>query len=355
MTPLKRVELTQQDMVDLIDYLDSNDLYKSRKRDFEPSCIYGVKDKTAFYIGKDAKSGMVNIAMPYYVAAGWRPNLFDEKHPMWYTILVTQNGERRMSGKSVTGPQAFNYMRKTILGYYSQEELKAILDAHPPIPGIDKMVTHHILFSVPIEDAAINAFPNCYEVDICSAYAAGLKELFPKAGKAIDEIYRLRGRKPWNKQILNYSIGTMQNKDEWRGIRHYIVARTSAMVTKAVLAMGGFSKVRYANTDGFIIQDPDMLIETGKAVGAFKIVSQGTLYTFACTTGRHYTVGQMNDERAVCGGGINVKIAETIHLSSGEIPIIKADKMSLGVPGSNKTILKFERLRTERREIKEWR
>lgn len=195
----------------------------------------------------------------------------------WKTIrVVKKNAEALITSDSfeisIDGGYAFNLLRKLILNHYTKEEFEKCLNSH--IAEYNQAnAQFHYIYGGKIDN--IYTFENTYKYDINSAHAAALIEIFPKAKDVIVKLYEERKIHPENKKILNYFVGYLC-KVNHRKTYNWVVQRTTKILTDAIKLVGG--KLLYANTDGFLVQNPKNLINASKTIGEFKLEYEGTSY-----------------------------------------------------------------------------
>lgn len=270
---------------------------------------YGTVDKGTIYVSKDHKHMVCRELYLYYIMG------YDlDGISLWKQCRIKRvvTMDENSISTNVSGMFAFNYMRKVLLNYYTEDELEECMAAHTASYDEIKKQQHYNEY---VDTDAIYRFDNCVEYDINSAHADALREIFPRASAEIEKMYVERKTKPVYKQIFNYFVGMLGsfNKDngKHRGTYIWIVQRTTALLTQRIEAVGG--RVLYMNTDGFVVQNPKKYIEGSKKIGDFKIEYEGPIYI-----GRtdHYTIMQLG---TTLKGTAPLCCRKDIDLSKGQM------------------------------------
>lgn len=212
----------------------------------------------------------------------------------------------------ISGSYAYNYMIRMLKKYYSSDEIDRCLLSHTATHD-ENLVQEH--FETMIKKDYIYKFKNCVEYDINGAHCDAIREIFPKAADEITKMYKERKIKPVYKKFFNYFVGMLgsstKNNGRYIGTYIWIVQRTTKLLEKRIKAVGG--RIIYINTDGFIVQNPENVIEHSKDLGNFKIEYQGTVYV-----GRtdNYMIKQIGDNLKGTGP---LALRCYIHLDKGEM------------------------------------
>lgn len=209
----------------------------------------------------------------------------------------------------------------------------------------------------------IHEIHNCVYYDINNAHLDALCEIFPKAKR---KFIRLRSR--INKAKAEGDINTARRlKDyvnifcgnlghyvndvcETRGTYEWIVNRTRNIVEKAISEVGGC--VIYANTDGFIINDPTNKLVTSDKLGQFKSELKDDViyaFTYADPTGMTsgYTLYQYVNSKGKVEqkGTLPCQLRKDTDLSTGQVVTYKkhmTDKQTVYYDNINKEIKEIE-------------
>lgn len=213
----------------------------------------------------------------------------------WKQCVCTLNTELKQVKKTVSGLWAFNYINKILSEFYSKEEIEDICNSYKT-PYDKNLIQVHLSWTP--KDQAIYKCPNCYKYDINGAHTDALTEIFPKAKEKILELYSQRKEKPIIKDYFNLCVGYFKHKG-YDGMYNYIIQRTTKLLNEAIRTTNG--TLLYANTDGFVIQQPKELLNTSKDLGKFKLEHKGDCYIHR---GTNYWIYQMEDE--IKGNVLNV-------------------------------------------------
>lgn len=260
--------------------------------------IYGYKPKNKIkYNGKDT------LICREYILSNWM-----EECTTWKQIIVRkkENATNDLEG-SLSGSNAWNYMYyKVFRKEYTAEEIDNILKSHEE----EKSDIYHYSPTKWMDKGIIYKLDNCEYYDINSAYCSALVELFPKCENILNNMYKARKDKPVNKKYFNFFCGMLCRKG-YRKTFNWITHRTKNILMKAIEETGVYEI--YANTDGFIVQNPVNKLKTSKALGDFKSEYSGTIYFY---TESNYYVMQYGDE--IKGSALN-EIRKDIDLSKGDV------------------------------------
>ena len=174
--------------------------------------------------------------------------------------------------KDISGSTAYNKMMKLLLEFYTREEIYEIFNAHTHT----KCGALHYTPAKMMDNTVIK-YSNCHKYDINSAYASVYIKMFPRAAKAIENIYLMRKENPVYKKMLNYFVGMIKHKG-FDGTYYYIVNYVNELMKKTMSECGGMKL--YINTDGFIVCDPAKPLEGSKDIGKFKEEYSGDVYVY---------------------------------------------------------------------------
>lgn len=193
--------------------------------------------------------------------------------------------------KVITGKYAFSYVMKIIRKYYTDAEIDDIFKQHSNAYN-KKIAQQHYL--IDYGDNDILKFENCVYYDINGAHADALRELFPKCEADFLYLYNMRKTNPEYKSILNYAVGYLCRVDR-RETYNWIVQRTTNKLIPFIKnAVGG--RLIYANTDGFIVQNPENEPDNSMILGEFKKEYRGDVYVYH-SNNPGYTIMQYGDKK----------------------------------------------------------
>lgn len=191
----------------------------------------------------------------------------------WRQVIVRKVVQQEAYTYTIDGSRAFSYVKGIFLRYYTVEEYTARLKEHqaPYDPG--KIQLH---YTYPSKGGVLH-HQNCVKYDINGAHQDALIEIFPRAEKELRDIYNRRKQKPILKSYVNFYVGMLCRKG-FRGTYNWIVQRTTGILVDSIRKAGG--TLIYANTDGFIVRDPERELTTSNQLGGIKIEHRGSVYTY---------------------------------------------------------------------------
>lgn len=245
----------------------------------------GPWDSLYYYFNKDMtraiyKEHILSLLYPEF-------SKFREIKYWRYVVLIKDTSlEERTILEDIQGIQAWRYMEKVLLKHYSSEEIKDILNSYTNKKDNALIQFHYTDYG---KIGELKEHTNCYKYDINSAHAYVLTKVFPKAKSDIEKIYQKRKKKPIYKMYLNYFVGYLKHLG-YEGVYNYIVQETTKKLKEAISKCFGF--LLYANTDGFIVRNPERELETSKELGDFKKEYCGTVWTYR---DKNYEVFQLSD------------------------------------------------------------
>ena len=208
--------------------------------------------------------------------------------------------------RSIDGPRAYKRTRDLILKYYTEEEYKARLKMFEAEYD-DKKAQYH--YQYPSSNDVVLAHSNCVKYDINGAHCDALIQIFPKAKPILKGLYDKRKTEPLNKAYINYFVGMLCKKGH-RKTYNWIVQRTTKTLMKAIKYCGG--ELIYANTDGFLVSNPENKLKVSKVLGEFKLEFEGTAYTYQ---DKNYWCYQAEK---LCGS-VRYQVRDRIDLSKGNV------------------------------------
>ena len=260
----------------------------------------------------------------------------------WKQIRIRRIEDMIEPIKKVTdGATAWRVMRQLLEPYYNDQEFEAALLAHQ-MPEDQYISQLH--YTASIERDSIYKYTNCYYYDINGAHMDALIEIFPKAKKALMDMYAKRKKNPVYKSYPNFFVGMLGKKNRpygpYRNTYYWIVNRTSKLLMEAEEKVNGI--IIYENTDGFIVANPKNTLDVSNKLGEFKEEYAGDVYIGRT---KNYLLYQLGDEQK----GMCLKTArKDMDLSKGEL--IQYDRKAIEV-GPCK-IFKPENIKKEIVEIK---
>ena len=280
---------------------------------------YASKDEQKTTLISDGKDSMV---VPSYIV-DYYTDIPDAS--TWRQIIITRNENFKLPiQESIHGFEAFNFLNKILLKYYSEEEIDQCLRDHSMIVGNMKQFHYY----VPTDKGVITEYPNTFKYDINGAHCDSLREIFPRAASDFENLYNKRWMSIRYKQIPNYYIGMLGKEgSKYRGTYNWIVNRTSQLLIKAHDELGG--DLIYANTDGLIVNNPKKLLNTSKALGGIKLEYQGTTFVYQDT---NYKLFQMGDTMK---GTCLTSVRSLIDLSKNKVVHYNKERIGAGYKAIN--------------------
>lgn len=292
MKELKKYDVSEKIFEDILVSFPKSIIKTDNIKDY----FCGYKDKwKMMYDGKE-----YIICQEYILSPYTKVGLSD-----WKQVIIRKSKQTSNFEQSVTGLRAWNYMYALLKKYYSVEEIEECFNTHQSEYN-ENQIQVHIL---PEDSEKILRFDNCYKYDINSAHGDALREIFPKASKAIEDMFLKRKEKPIYKAYMNYFVGFMCKKNH-RKTYNWVVQRTTRKLNIAMTQVDG--EIIYANTDGFIVKNPRNLLNASKELGEFKLEYQGTVYSY---TDKNYYCIQTDD----IVGNVSCGVRDDIDLSQGKV------------------------------------
>lgn len=279
---------------------------KEVSEDFFSTLIYGYSEKNIIYYEKCADGNEYLICKESVI------NYYTDDIPYctsWKQCRVRKvtNTENKIQ-HTITGTHAYNLLIKILKDYYSENEIIDIFNAF--IADYDENLKQVHTIVGACQQGIIYNFKNCYKYDINGAHCAALVEMFPRAEKKLIKLYEQRKLKPENKQLFNYAVGCLVPKG-FRKTYNWIVQRTTKKLNEAIEITNG--NLLYANTDGFVVQDPENLIKHSKLLDEFKEEYKGDVYFYL---GNNYNLYQFGNEKR---GSCRTSVRDKIDLSKGKV------------------------------------
>ena len=270
--------------------------------------------------------------------------------------------ELKTDSKTAVYPaMAFNKFNKMLDTVYNESEKQQQYKDHQLKDEETRSIVHYQISSA-VKDYEVDnsiegnnnvhivKFDNCYEYDINAAYFSALMEVFPKAKKKLTSWYKKRhDNDNYFKKVINYTVGCMtinNKKKEFAGekrlamvhheTRNWIVDRISKQLMTTIESLGG--NLIYANTDGFIVQNPDKVLPGSKEIGEFDLEAQGTVYGIVTDRTKEttpYFAFQFEDKlnnRSFIKGNLPVELRDKLDLTIGQYPTFKTIVNKYNIP-----------------------
>lgn len=200
--------------------------------------------------------------------------------------------------ESTTGSRAKAYITKVLKTVYTNEEIDERLRMFEAEKDLNLIQQH---YNYPAPDNQIIKLSNTFKFDINGAHTDALCEIFPKAKDKLIKMYERRKKNPVFKQYPNFYVGMLAEKSKemrkqgipgkYEKTYNWIVQRTSKLLLGAMDIVGG--ELIYANTDGFIVQNPTTLLTHSKNLGEFKLEFSGDTYIYS---DKNYIIYQTGNE-----------------------------------------------------------
>lgn len=236
-----------------------------------------------------------------------------EQEP-WYQYYCRVSDELKEPVEEViTGTYAYNYIMKILKKHYSDEEIDECFNSHTAEYDRNNIQYHY--FASAFDDTAdtvITEYENCYKWDINGAHCDAICEIFPKAYNDIKKLYDQRKIHPKYKKFVNFFVGAMCIRGH-RPTYNWVVQRTNGILQEAINYTYGInSQLVYANTDGFIIQNPENFINNSTELGFFKLEYAGTVQV---AESNNYWIYQAGDE---IKGSMPLQLRDKVDLRIGK-------------------------------------
>lgn len=227
---------------------------------------------------------------------------------------------------TITGNYAWNYIMNILKKYYSDKEVDDILHAHEAEYSEGFKQFH---YNTLLNKYELKRFKNCFKYDINGAHCDAVLFLFPLARDTFMKMYKQRREKPVYKQIFNFFVGELCRKG-YRLTYNWIVQRTTKKLYEAMDTVDG--QLIYANTDGFIVQDPNRKIDTSKELFDFKLEYAGDVYVYQS---HNYILYQCGEDKT---GSCRCEVRNDIDLRQGIVVDYKNNRVCIGtdINGNNR-------------------
>ena len=209
--------------------------------------------------------------------------------------------------KTITGNYAWNYIIRILNKYYTAIEIEEIFNNNEADYSEDYKQFH---YNLPLEEDELVKYKNCFKYDINGAHCDAIVNLFPKAYDEFIKLYLKRKEIPMYKQLFNFFVGELCRKGH-RRTYNWIVQRTTKKLYETMDITKG--TLIYANTDGYIVQRPEVEINTSKELFDFKLEYSGDVYVYQSN---NYILYQCGDNKT---GSCRCDVRDDIDLRVGKV------------------------------------
>lgn len=275
--------------------------------------VYGYKNKKIIYTDGDEYLICLEYILDGYTNCCELPTSWKQCR-----LRRVENAQTIVQ-KTITGTYAWNYLKKILTKYYSEEEIENILCSHEAEYSEDYKQFH---YNISLERDQLIHIPDCVKYDINGAHCAAVVELFPNAANEFLKLYSKRKEKPIYKQIFNYAVGRLC-KIGHRKTYNWIVQRTTKTLYKTMDKVRG--SLIYANTDGFLVQDPENKLTTSTNLNDFKLEYSGDVWVYRSN---NYILYQCGKDSKV--GSCRNEVRDRIDLSVGQVVDYKTNRICIG-------------------------
>lgn len=227
----------------------------------------------------------------------------------WKQVVVRMvpNVDAQAISHDITGIYAWTAFNRALRNVYTPDMIEACLKSHTAEYSFELQQYH---YRYPDEPGKIMSWNNAYVYDVNGAHADALREIFPRAADIILDMHHRRKDNPTLKAVLNYYVGMLARKG-YRETYNWIVQRTTRKLFKAMDYCGGI--LIYANTDGFVVADPERLLSPTSELGEFKCEHIGVVYGY---TDKNYSVIQYGESMK---GNLRIKVRDKVDLRKGKV------------------------------------
>lgn len=243
--------------------------------------------------------------------------------PSWQHLIIRKsvNNEVETNFKSeLTGPQALNILVKMLKKKYTKEAIINILESYKDTYDESLKQYHFVGLN-----SGYTEYDNCYKYDINGAHTDAIIEMFPLArnillkyaNKKYDDSLST-DEKNWIKQVFNLAVGQLKHIG-YEGAYYHIVHRTTNILLDAIEKTDG--RLLYANTDGFIVQQPKTLLKVNnKKYGAFKLENNLSRKIYSYVDKNYWVIQyyDINDNIKTTGSCLET-VREYIDLPNKEV------------------------------------
>lgn len=323
--PLKVINTNEEVFNNILDTMASRIITVSNINLY----FFGYKEKQRiFYNGQDT------LIIQEYLFAEFANLPLSASVSSWKQIVVRKSKTTDVWEDTITGPRAYFYIMKILKKYYTDREIKDILNSYTDVKTEEDKQVHITVDSADY----IQCYENCVKYDINGAHQDALVEMFPRAVDDLKDIYNKRKIKRVYKDYMNLAVGQMKHVG-YEGAYWWIVHRTSKMLKDAIATVCPDDiekdcKIIYANTDGFIVSAPDQLLEASQELGKFKQEAKGPVYVYTHRGNKNetsYTVYQYEVEKngvieTETKGNVRLAVRDKIDLKNGNAVSYKIRK-----------------------------
>lgn len=219
--------------------------------------------------------------------------------------------------RDIDGLDAWLYVNKIIDQSYTDSEKLERYQMFEADYDFNLIQKHEILA---VDQDVIYKYDNCYKYDINGAHNDALCEIFPKCAKKFTDMFNKRKEKGCEmyKKYINYFVGMLCKKGH-RLTYNWIVQRTTKMLNNAIKEVNGI--LLYANTDGFIVQDPEKLIDHSRELGKFKLEYSGQVRYFRTS---NYFAYEIDSDKDRVKGSIRLCMRDKLDLKNNQVVYYKS-------------------------------
>lgn len=233
----------------------------------------------------------------------------------WKQVIVRLNNTLPENTilNSIDGTRAWIEVNRQLNKYYTEEEKAQCLANH--VADYDeKIAQQHFNYVDYFNLDKVIKVSNCVKYDINGAHCDALREIFPKAAKYFERLYKDRKKNPAYKAYANYFVGMLAHKEVYRKTYNWIVQRTTKILTDAFNQVNG--EAIYINTDGFAVTKAKKELDRVKAnsLGDFKEEYRGNIYIYQ---DKNYWIMQTDDGEIK--GNAMLAVRHLINLKEGQV------------------------------------
>ena len=295
MKPLKRYQLDPETYNKVVQYFFNN--YFITEAEYK-TFNHGTINKLDVYL--DRKKSRFCSSVMWLQEALEACNIKDVKithkyDTFHYQVLCELSGNCDSKIKCEYQPQqASKAVHKHLNKYYTDVEIENCLKEFEKdfdvnkakkqlhINITDTITEDDVIMDREYSAQKIHVYNNCYYYDINGAHCYILSQIFPKAKEYFEYLNKHKhdpGKEHY-KAIPNYYVGLLGKADSKHKKTYLkIVNNVTEIVEKAIKECSG--RIIYANTDGFIVQNPAKLLEHTLELGGFKLEAQGNVYFYS--------------------------------------------------------------------------
>lgn len=207
----------------------------------------------------------------------------------WKQVIVRKDPTLKPGSMipAITGKTAWVRFNKMLSKYYTPAEIRHCLKTHSAKENEELSQIHYEIRTLDL--FKVYKFENVVKYDINGAHNEALCEIFPKASAEIKKMYEERKIKPLNKSVVNYYCGMLM-RSGYPGTYYWIIQRTTKKLLEGMRNVGG--RLLYANTDGFMVMNPDAKLNASKELGDYKLEFKGTAYILMTNNYLLYQTGE---------------------------------------------------------------